>query len=232
MSASFGISPARRLAVMNLALRGIEADFGPEHADTFRRDLRLNFEPRTSNFELGNGPPFNDSDWFRKDDDVRFFSLSASMSFSASDGERVAQPDEVSPESGERAGVRCRNDLPPKGNANFAWVQHFIHHLAPQGMAGFVLANGSMSSNQSGECVARSASSRPEAKLHGLGRQRDIRRALNEADLVDCMVALPGQLFYSTQIPVCLWFCGKNNALDSANDARLFDGETELSLVA
>ena len=62
----------RRLAVMNLALRGIEADFGPEHADTFRRDRRLNFEPRTSNFELGNGPPFKDSDWFRKDDDVRW----------------------------------------------------------------------------------------------------------------------------------------------------------------
>ncbi len=91
-------------------------------------------------------------------------------------------------------------------------MQHFIHHLAPQGMAGFVLANGSMSSNQSGE--------------------GDIRRALIEADLVDCMVALPGQLFYSTQIPVCLWFCGKNSTLNSANDARLFDGETELSLVA
>jgi type I restriction enzyme M protein len=71
-------------------------------------------------------------------------------------------------------------------------VQHFIHHLAPHGMAGFVLANGSMSSNQSGE--------------------GDIRRALIEADLVDCMVALPGQLFYSTQIPVCLWFLVKSKA--------------------
>ena len=71
-----------------------------------------------------------------------------------------------------------------------AWVQHFIHHLAPHGMAGFVLAKGSMSSNQSGE--------------------GDIRRALIEADLVDCMVTLPGQLFYSTQIPVCLWFLAKN----------------------
>jgi type I restriction enzyme M protein len=82
--------------------------------------------------------------------------------------------------------VRWQFGVPPKGNANFAWVQHFIHHLAPHGMAGFVLANGSMSSNQSGE--------------------GDIRKALIEADLVDCMVALPGQLFYSTQIPVCLWF--------------------------
>ena len=79
--------------------------------------------------------------------------------------------------------MRCRNPpTRPKGNANFAWVQHFIHHLAPQGMAGFVLANGSMSSNQSGE--------------------GDIRRALIEADLVDCMVALPGQLFYSRQVDV------------------------------
>ena len=71
-------------------------------------------------------------------------------------------------------------------NANFAWVQHIIYHLAPKGVAGFVLANGSMSSNQSGE--------------------GEIRRAIIEADLVDCMVALPGQLFYSTQIPACLWF--------------------------
>jgi type I restriction enzyme M protein len=141
----------RRLAIMNLAIRGIEADFGPEHADTFRRDLHPDLR---ADYVLAN-PPFNDSDWFRKDDDVRW-----------------------------------QFGVPPKGNANFAWVQHFIHHLAPQGMAGFVLANGSMSSNQSGE--------------------GDIRRALIEADLVDCMVALPGQLFYSTQIPVCLWFLTKS----------------------
>src|SRR5207244_4706823 len=80
--------------------------------------------------------------------------------------------------------------VPPAGNANYAWVQHFIHHLAPTGLAGFVLANGSMSSNQSGE--------------------GEIRKAIIEADLVDCMVALPGQLFYSTQIPVCLWFLTRN----------------------
>ena len=79
---------------------------------------------------------------------------------------------------------------PPVGNANFAWVQHFIHHLAPRGMAGFVLANGSMSSNQSGE--------------------GEIRKAIVEANLVDCMVALPGQLFYATQIPVCLWFLARD----------------------
>ena len=164
---------ARRFALMNFALRGIEADIGKEHADAFRHDLHPDLR---ADYILA-GPQFNDTDWFRKDDDVRW-----------------------------------QFGVPPKGNANFAWVQHFIHHLAPHGMAGFVLANGSMSSNQSGE--------------------GDIRRALIEADLVDCMVALPGQLFYSTQIPVCLWFSGKNNTLDSANNARLFDGETELSLVA
>jgi type I restriction-modification system DNA methylase subunit len=101
---------------------------------------------------------------------------------------------------GERGGVH-QFGVPPKGNANFAWVQHFIHHLAPQGMAGFVLANGSMSSNQSGE--------------------GDIRRALIEADLVDCMVALPGQLFYSTQIPVCLWSLAKNKAADAKRGFRV-----------
>ena len=106
--------------------------------------------------------------------------------------------------------------VPPKGNANFAWVQHFSPKVAPQGMAVFNparkdLANGSMSSNPSGE--------------------REIRRALIEADLVDCMVALPGQLLYSTQIPVCLWVVWGSSTHDSANDARLFVGETELSLV-
>ena len=85
---------------------------------------------------------------------------------------------------------RWRYGVPPKGNANFAWVQHIVHHLAPTGTAGFVLANGSMSTNQSGE--------------------GEIRRNLVEADLVDCMVALPGQLFYSTQIPACLWFLARD----------------------
>ncbi len=146
---------------MNLALRGIEADFGKENADTFRNvqhpDLR-------ADYVIAN-PPFNDSDWFRKDDDVRW-----------------------------------QYGTPPKGNANFAWVQHFIHHLAPNGYAGFVLANGSMSSNQSGE--------------------GEIRKAIIEADLVDCMVALPGQLFYSTQIPVCLWFVAKSKKADAKRGLR------------
>ncbi|MBW6496318.1 MAG: type I restriction-modification system subunit M [Burkholderiaceae bacterium] len=151
----------RRLAIMNLAIRGIEADFGVEQADTFRRDLHKDLKAQ---FVIAN-PPFNDSDWHRVDDDVRW-----------------------------------QYGVPPKGNANFAWVQHFIHHLAPDGYAGFVLANGSMSSNQSGE--------------------GDIRRAIIEADLVDCMVALPGQLFYSTQIPVCLWFLTKNKNDGKRRDRR------------
>ena len=138
-----------RLAKMNLAIRGIDSNFGKEHADSFHRDLHPDLK---ADYVLAN-PPFNDSDWR---------------------GELL------------REDKRWKYGIPPAGNANFAWVQHFIHHLAPTGIAGFVLANGSMSSNTSGE--------------------GEIRKAIIEADLVDCMVALPGQLFYSTQIPVCLWF--------------------------
>ena len=98
---------------------------------------------------------------------------------------------------------RWQYGMPPASNANFAWVQHFIYHLAPTGLAGFVLANGSMSSNQSGE--------------------GEIRKNIIEADLVDCMVALPGQLFYSTQIPVCLWFIARDKRNGRFRDRR---GET------
>jgi type I restriction enzyme M protein len=173
----------RRLAVMNLALRGIEADFGPEHADTFRRDLHPDLR---ADYVLAN-PPFNDSDWFRQEDDVRWTEQQRRWS-----NRRLTR--RAPPCSGVKFGV------PPRGNANFAWVQHFIHHLAPNGMAGFVLANGSMSSNQSGE--------------------GEIRRAIIEADLLDCMVALPGQLFYSTQIPVCLWFLAKNKKGGAGSPSR------------
>ncbi|CAI8694748.1 type I restriction-modification system subunit M [Burkholderia sp. IT-111MI5] len=89
-----------------------------------------------------------------------------------------------------REDVRWKFGVPPVGNANYAWLQHIFHHLAPNGTAGVVLANGSMSSSQSGE--------------------GEIRKAMLEADAVDCMVALPGQLFYSTQIPACLWFLARN----------------------
>ncbi|ATB47527.1 N-6 DNA methylase [Corallococcus macrosporus] len=157
-----------RLAKMNLAIRGIDANLGAENADSFRRDQHKDLK---ADYILAN-PPFNDSDW---------------------GGERL------------REDVRWKFGVPPAGNANFAWVQHFIHHLAPTGTAGFVLANGSMSSNQSGE--------------------GEIRRAIVEANLVDCMVALPSQLFYSTQIPVCLWFLArdkKNNRLRDRCGETLF----------
>ena len=152
-----------RLAEMNLAIRGIEAHLGGEHADSFRRDLHPDLK---ADYVLAN-PPFNDSDW---------------------SGARL------------RDDPRWKYGAPPAGNANFAWVQHFIHHLAPTGIAGFVLANGSMSSNQSGE--------------------GDIRKAIIEADLVDCMVAMPGQLFYSTQIPVCLWFLARAKKNGKFRDRR------------
>jgi type I restriction enzyme M protein len=151
----------RRLAIMNLAIRGIEADIGPEAADTFRNDLHKDLK---ADFIIAN-PPFNISDWSRDESDVRW-----------------------------------KFGVPPSGNANFAWVQHMVHHLAPSGIAGFVLANGSMSSNQSGE--------------------GEIRQRLVEADLVDCMVALPGQLFYATQIPVCLWFLARNKNDGKRRDRR------------
>jgi len=152
-----------KLAKMNLAIRGIEANIGPEPADSFRRDLHPDLK---ADYVLAN-PPFNDSDW---------------------NGEQL------------RKDVRWKYGAPPVGNANFAWVQHFVHHLAPTGVAGFVLANGSMSSNQSGE--------------------GEIRRKMIEADLVDCMVALPGQLFYSTQIPVCLWFLARDRKNSRFRDRR------------
>ncbi|WP_044988873.1 N-6 DNA methylase [Sorangium cellulosum] len=152
-----------RLAKMNLAIRGIEANLGPENADTFHRDLHRDLK---ADYILAN-PPFNAKDW----------------------GQERLKED-----------VRWKYGTPPASSANFAWVQHFIHHLAPAGQAGFVLANGSMSSNQSGE--------------------GEIRKAIIEADLVDCMVALPGQLFYSTQIPVCFWFLARDKKNGRFRDRR------------
>lgn len=143
-----------RLAHMNLAIRGIEANLGQQHADSFLRDLHPDLK---ADYILAN-PPFNVSDW-----------------------------------SGQllRGDKRWAYGDPPVGNANYAWIQHFIFHLAPPnghggGVAGFVMANGSLSSNSGGE--------------------GEIRRRMVEADLVDCIVALPAQLFYTTGIPVCLWF--------------------------
>jgi type I restriction enzyme M protein len=155
-----------RLAKMNLAIRGIDANLGEESADSFHRDLHPDLK---ADYVLAN-PPFNDSDW---------------------NGTLL------------REDKRWAYGAPPAGNANFAWVQHFVFHLAPHGIAGFVLANGSMSSNQSGE--------------------GEIRKNMIEADLIDCMIALPGQLFYSTQIPVCLWFVARDKRNGRFRDRR---GET------
>jgi type I restriction enzyme M protein len=150
-----------RLAKMNLAIRGIDAQIA--HGDTFHNDRHPDLK---ADYVLAN-PPFNDSDWR---------------------GELLKED------------KRWVYGVPPVGNANFAWVQHFIHHLAPTGLAGFVLANGSMSSSQSNE--------------------GEIRKNIIEADLVDCMVALPGQLFYATQIPVCLWFLARNKRNGRFRDRR------------
>ncbi|MCD4684310.1 MAG: type I restriction-modification system subunit M [Anaerolineae bacterium] len=108
--------------------------------------------------------------------------------------------------------VRWRHGAPPTGNANFAWVQHMIHHLAPNGRAGFVLANGSMSTNTTSESA--------------------IRRAMVEADLVDCMVALPGQLFYNTQIPVCLWFLNRAKPDHRRGETLFIDARNMGALVS
>ncbi len=152
-----------RLAKMNLAIRGIEANLGPHREDTFLNDLHKDLK---ADFILAN-PPFNMSYW---------------------GGERL------------RDDVRWAYGVPPTGNANFAWLQHITHHLAPGGVAGVVLANGSMSSNTGGE--------------------GEIRRRIVEADLVDCMVALPPQLFYHTQIPACLWFLARNKENGKFRDRR------------
>jgi type I restriction enzyme M protein len=115
-----------------------------------------------------------------------------------------------------REDVRWKYGTPPAGNANFAWVQHIVHHLSPSGVAGVVLANGSMSSTQNGE--------------------GEIRRALIEGvngapGVVDCMVALPGQLFYSTQIPVCLWFLARDKSNGVARNAKLRDRRREILFI-
>jgi len=143
----------RKMAVMNLAIHGIEADLGPYHADTFYNDLHPTLK---ADYILAN-PPFNLSGW--------------------NDGSLNEDP-------------RWKYGLPPTGNANFAWLQHMIYHLAPNGKMGVVLANGSLSSQSGGE--------------------GDIRRKIIEDDLVEGIVAMPTQLFYTTQIPVSLWFISRN----------------------
>jgi type I restriction enzyme M protein len=140
-----------RLAKMNLAIRGIDAQL--ELGDTFLNDKHYGIK---ADFILAN-PPFNISDW---------------------SGDKL------------REDIRWKYGVPPERNANYAWLQHFVHKLSPNGTAGIVLANGSMNSNSGGE--------------------GDIRKNMIDAGIVDCMVALPPQLFYNTMIPACLWFFARN----------------------
>ena len=174
-----------KLALMNMAIRGIDADIRWNEKGSFVQDAHKDLK---ADFILAN-PPFNDEDWgFSKvKDDVRWV---------------YGLP----PAGGPRKQKDGSSLYVDGGNANYAWIQHFIHHLAPQGAAGFVLANGSMSTNTTGE--------------------GDIRKAIIEADLVDCMIAMPGQLFYTTQIPVCLWFLTRSKKANAALGFRGHEGET------
>ena len=149
-----------KLAAMNMAIRGIDFNFGKKNADTFLDDQHPDLR---ADFVMAN-PPFNIKDWWhaKLEDDVRW-----------------------------------KHGTPPQGNANFGWMQHMLHHLSDTGSMALLLANGSMSSNTNNE--------------------GEIRKALIEADLVECMVALPGQLFTNTQIPACIWFLTK----DKKNGLRL-----------
>ncbi len=160
--------------------------YGQESNYTTWRMARMNLAIRGIEGQIAHGDSFHND----RHPDLRADFILANPPFNVSDwgGERL-QEDQ-----------RWQYGAPPKGNANFAWVQHMAHHLAPLGAAGFVLANGSMSSNQSGE--------------------GEIRKNLVEAGLVDCMVALPGQLFYSTQIPACLWFLTRNGRNGQHRDRR------------
>ena len=155
--------------------RGDISIYGQESNYTTWRLAKMNLAIRGIGGQIAHG------DSFHRDHhpDLKADFVLANPPFNVSDwgGERLVED------------KRWLYGVPPKGNANFAWVQHMAHHLAPKGVAGFVLANGSMSSNQSGEGV--------------------IRKNLIEAEMVDCMVALPDRLFYSTQIPVCLWFLAR-----------------------
>ena len=150
--------------------------YGQESNHTTWRLAKMNLAIRGIDGQIAHGDSFHND----RHPDLKADYILANPPFNISDwgGERL------------RDDQRWQYGVPPAGNANFAWVQHMAHHLAPRGVAGFVLANGSMSSNQSGEGT--------------------IRQNLIEAGLVDCMVAMPGQLFYSTQIPVCLWFLARD----------------------
>ena len=166
--------------------RGDISVYGQESNYTTWRLAKMNLAIRGIEGQIAHGDSFHSD----RHPDLRADFILANPPFNVSDwgGERLTDD------------KRWQHGVPPRGNANFAWVQHIVHHLAPAGAAGFVLANGSMSSAQSGE--------------------GEIRKNLIEAGLVDCMVALPGQLFYSTQIPACLWFLARDRRDGRFRDRR------------
>jgi len=175
------------------------AIYGQESNHTTWRLCRMNLAVRGIDGDI----KWNSEGSFHKDElpDLRADYILANPPFNISDwgGGRL------------REDARWKYGPPPAGNANFAWLQHILHHLGPTGTAGVVLANGSMSSTQSGE--------------------GEIRKAMIEGNVIDCMIALPGQLFYSTQIPVCLWFLAKDKSNGIARDAKLRDRRGEILFI-
>lgn len=163
-----------RLAAMNMAIRGIDFNFGTGPADTLLNDLHPDLR---ADFVMAN-PPFNMKEWWN---------------------EKLA------------ADPRWIVGTPPQGNANFAWLQHMLWHLAPTGSMALLLANGSMSSNTNNE--------------------GEIRKKLIEDDYVECMVALPGQLFTNTQIPACIWFLTKDKRNGLALDKKKRDRRSEFLFI-
>lgn len=164
-----------QLAAMNMAIRGIDFNFGKEPANTFTQDQHPDLR---ADFVMAN-PPFNMKEW------------------------------DVGVDENDSRWIYGK---PPSGNANFAWLQHMLWHLAPKGSMGLLLANGSMSSNTSGEGT--------------------IRQSLVENDLVECMVALPGQLFTNTQIPACIWFLTKNKKTEkNTSNRKLRDRKGEVLFI-
>jgi len=175
-----------RLCKMNLAVRGIDSRIFWNNEGSFHKD---EFATQRGN----DGAPMK-ADF-----------ILANPPFNISDwgGERL------------REDVRWKFGVPPVGNANYAWLQHIFHHLAPHGVAGVVLANGSMSSQQSGEGEIRKA----------------MLEAADGAGVVDCMVAMPGQLFYSTQIPACLWILAKDRSNGLVKKTKLRDRRGEVLFI-
>ena len=163
-----------RLAAMNMAIRGIDFNFGKEPANSFTKDLHPDLR---ADYVMAN-PPFNMKEWW--------------------DGKLEGDP-------------RWEHGDPPKGNANFGWLQHMLYHLAPKGSMALLLANGSMSSNTKGE--------------------GEIRETIVKADLVECMVALPGQLFTNTQIPACIWFLTKTKQKRGRGAAAFRDRTGEVLFI-